>query len=77
MGRRMTDTAQRDSGNTRVVLLAVLAAGFLFRFLPLLFWHSIAQADEIFQAGKGMHAFIGADRHEMIDVGQLCIRTGG
>jgi hypothetical protein len=51
----MTDTAQRDSGNTRIVLLAVLAAGFLFRFLPLLFWHSIAQADEIFQAVEQGH----------------------
>ncbi len=53
----MADAATRKPDNTRssLIILAVLAVGFLFRFLPLLFWHSIAQADEIFQAVEQGH----------------------
>lgn len=58
-GRAMTDSAHRESANrSSFVVLAVLAAGFLFRFLPLLFWHSIAQPDEIFQAVEQGHRLV-------------------
>jgi hypothetical protein len=55
----MTGSAHRPSGNrSNFAVPAVLAAGFLFRFLPLLFWHSIAQADEIFQAVEQGHRLV-------------------
>lgn len=56
-GEAMTDNVNRPSATTRssIAVLAVLIAGFLFRFLPLLFWHSIAQADEVFQAVEQGH----------------------
>jgi hypothetical protein len=59
-GKAMIDAANRQSAGTRssIAVLAVLAAGFLFRFLPLLFWHSIAQADEVFQSIEQGHRLV-------------------
>jgi hypothetical protein len=51
----MADAHRNSSTRSGLVIFAVLAAGFLFRFLPLLFWHSIAQADEVFQAIEQGH----------------------
>jgi hypothetical protein len=53
----MTNLDQRASGTTRpaLILLAVLAAGFLFRFLPLLIWPSISHPDEMFQTLEQGH----------------------
>jgi len=47
--RRVTDT------QSRVIVAAVLAAGFLFRFLPLVLWPSISHPDEIFQSVEQGH----------------------
>jgi hypothetical protein len=41
-----------------MIILAVLAAGFLFRFLPLLFWPSIIHPDEIFQSLEQGHRLV-------------------
>ncbi len=53
----MTTIDQRARRTTRsaLILLAVLVAGFLFRFLPLLIWPSIAHPDEVFQALEQGH----------------------
>ncbi|HEY4126052.1 MAG TPA: hypothetical protein VGM36_15625, partial [Rhizomicrobium sp.] len=53
----MADVANRESDNARsgLVIIAVLAAGFLFRFLPLLLWPSISQPDEVFQSLEQGH----------------------
>lgn len=44
-----------DARRLRVILVAVFAAGFLFRFLPLFIWPSISHPDEVFQAIEQGH----------------------
>lgn len=49
------DNRQPGYQHSGIILIAVLVAGFLLRFLPLLFWPSIAQPDEVFQAIEQGH----------------------
>jgi|GEM_PF-568639 len=51
----MTTNVSPRLTSSRAIICAVLAAGFLFRFLPMLFWPSIAQPDEVIQAIEQGH----------------------
>jgi hypothetical protein len=50
--RRASDT------QSRMIVLAVLAAGFLFRFLPLVLSPAIAHPDEVFQSLEQGHRLV-------------------
>lgn len=53
-GMPVTESSIR-SNQFRLAAAGVFAAGFLFRFLPLVLWHSIAHPDEIFQSLEQGH----------------------
>ncbi len=55
VGMTTIDRRASRTSNSALIAFTVIAAGFLFRFLPLLVWPSIAHPDEVFQALEQGH----------------------